>query len=59
MEDLGSDLAVCEFELLPWGSVVTAQNLEPASDSVFLPLSLSAPPPLMRARARSLSLSQK
>ena len=29
------------------GSVLTAQSLEPASDSVSLSLSLSAPPPLM------------
>ena len=28
------------------GSVLTAQSLEPASDSVSPPLSLSAPPPL-------------
>ena len=34
-----------------WGSVLTAQSLEPASDSVSP--SLSAPPPL------TLSLSQK
>ena len=34
-----------------WGCVLTAQNLEPASDSVSP--SLSAPPPLM------LSLCQK
>ena len=34
-----------------WSSVLTAQSLEPASDSVSPPL--SAPPPLM------LSLSQK
>ena len=37
------------------GSVLTAQNLEPASDSVSLSLSLSAPPPLMLC----LSLSVK
>ena len=35
------------------GSVLTAQSLEPASDSVFLPL--SAPPPLVLC----LSCSQK
>ena len=37
------------------GSMLTAQSLEPASDSV--PPSLSAPPP--SAHAPSLSLSQK
>ena len=37
------------------GSVLTAQSLEPASDSVSL--SLSASPPLMLAHALSLSLS--
>ena len=39
------------------GSGLTAQNLEPALDSVSP--SLSAPPPLVRARTRSLSLSVK
>ena len=47
--------------LLRWspmtGSVLTAQSLEPPSDSVSP--SLSAPPLLMLARACSLSLSQK
>ena len=42
------------------GSVLIAQSLEPALDSVF---PLSAPPPLVRTcslvRALSLSLSQK
>ena len=37
------------------GSVLTAQSLEPALDSVSP--TLSAPPPLMLARARALSLS--
>ena len=40
----GHDLAVREFEP-PQGSVLTAQSLEPASDSVSP--SLSAPSPLM------------
>ena len=39
------------------GSVLTAQSLESASDSVFL--CLSAPPLLMLSLARSLALSQK
>ena len=39
------------------GSVLTAQSLEPASDSVSP--SLSAPPLLMLSLARSLSLSLK
>ena len=39
------------------GSVLTAQSLEPASDSVSP--SLSAPPPLMLCLSLSLSLSQK
>ena len=39
------------------GSVLTAQNLEPASDSVSL--SLSAPPLLVHSHILSLSLSQK
>ena len=39
------------------GSVLTAQSLEPASDSVSP--SLSAPPPPMRSLALSLSLSLK
>ena len=39
------------------GSVLTAWNLEPASDSVSLSLSLSLCPSL--AHALSLSLSQK
>ena len=38
------------------GSVLTAQSLEPASDSVSLSLSLSAPPRL--ALSVSLPLSQ-
>ena len=37
-------------------SVLTAQSLEPALDSVSL--SLSAPPPLMRSLSLSLSLSK-
>ena len=37
------------------GSVLTAQNLEPATDSVSP--SLSAPPPLMLSLSLSLSLS--
>ena len=39
------------------GSVLTAQSLEPALDSVSPPLSL--PLPLARARSLSLSLSLK
>ena len=39
------------------GSVLTAQSLEPASDSVSP--SLSVPPPVAPARARSLALSLK
>ena len=39
------------------GSVLTAQSLEPASDSVSS--SLSAPPPLILCLSLSLSLSQK
>ena len=38
------------------GSVLIAQSLEPASDSVSL--ALSAPPPLMLSRSLSLSLSK-
>ena len=40
---------------LTWGSVLTAQSLEPASDSVSP--SLSAPPPLMLSLSLSLALS--
>ena len=40
----GHDLTICEFEP-PSGSVLTAQSLEPVSDSVSPPL--SGPPPLM------------
>ena len=40
-----------------WGSVLTAQSLEPASDSVSP--SLSVPPRLMRMQALSLSLKNK
>ena len=50
----GHDLAVCEFEPAS-GSVLTAQSLEPASDSV--PPSLSAPSPL--GFCLSLSLKTK
>ena len=39
------------------GSGLIAQSLEPASDSMSP--SLSAPPPLLRARALSLSLKNK
>ena len=39
-----------------WGSVLTAQSLEPASDSVSPPL--SAPPPLMLCLSVCLSLSK-
>ena len=39
------------------GSVLTAQSLEPASDSVSP--SLSAPPPLMLARSLALSKINK
>ena len=39
------------------GSVLTARSLEPASDSMSP--SLSALPPLVRVRARALSLSQR
>ena len=38
------------------GSVLTAQNLEPASDSV--PLSHSAPPPLMLSLSLCLSKNE-
>ena len=48
----GRDLMICVVRLL-LGSVLTAQSLEPASDSVSP--SLSAPPSLMLC----LSLSQK
>ena len=43
--DSGHDLAVHEFEPTS-GSVLTAQSLEPASDSVSLSLSLSLSLPL-------------
>ena len=50
----GHDLMVLEFE--PHiGSVLTAQSLEPASDSVSS--SLSAPPPLTLCLSLSLYLS--
>ena len=39
------------------GSVLTARSLEPASDSMSP--SLSALPPLVRVRARALSLSHR
>ena len=48
----GHDLTVCEFEPRV-GLVLTAQSLEPVSDSV--PPSLSAPPPLV---LQFLSLSK-
>ena len=41
------------------GSVLTAQSLEPASHSVSLSLSLSAPPPFMLPHSWVLSLSLK
>ena len=49
----GHDLTVSEFEPLRRGSVLTAQSLEPASDSVSPSL---CPSP---ARALSLSVSRK
>ena len=49
----GHDLMVCETE--PHIGLC-ADSVEPACDSVSL--SLSAPPPLVCARALSLSLSQ-
>ena len=51
---------VCEFEPVS-GSVPTAQSLEPASDSVTLPLfpSLSAPPRFVFCLSLSLKINIK
>ena len=51
---------VCEFEPCTW-LVLTAQSLEPASDSMFLSLSLSLSLPLLNLcvpRCLSVSLSK-
>ena len=42
-----------------WGSVLTAQSLEPASDSVSLSLSLSPPPLLVLCLCLCLSKMKK
>ena len=41
------------------GSMLTAQRLEPASDSVSLSLSLSAPRPHLHSLSQKLTLKQK